>query len=109
MFFYKCILFSKQNTTVFWDEIATNGRKIYFHLDETLVRNKYIEEEITQAASLQDTSLTTTEANLHIVPSENQSEKKEKNNKKKNYGSRTKKQKLPNKKSLTSCHKFNLI
>ena len=92
MFFYKYILFSKQNTTVFWDEIATNGRKIYFHLDETLVRNKYIEGEITQAASLQDTSLTTPEANLHIVPSDNQSEKKEKNKKKKkNYGSRTKK------------------
>ena len=63
--------------------MATNGRKIYFYLDETLVLNKYIEEEITQAASLQDTSLTTPEANLHIVPSDNQSEKKEKNKKKK--------------------------
>ena len=63
--------------------MATNGRKIYFYLDETLVLNKYIEEEITQAASLQDTSLTTPEANLHIVPSDNQSEKKEKNKRKK--------------------------
>ena len=35
-------------------------------------------EEITQAASTQDISLTTPEANLHIVPSDNQS-KKEKN------------------------------
>ena len=37
------------------------------------------EEEITQAASTQDTSLTTPEANLHVVPSDNQSKKKEKN------------------------------
>ena len=34
------------------------------------------EEEITQAASKQDTSLTTPEANLHVVPSGNQSKKK---------------------------------
>ena len=39
------------------------------------------EEEITQAASTQDTSLTTPEANLHVVPSDNQSKKKEKNEK----------------------------
>ena len=39
------------------------------------------EEEITQAASTQDTSLTTAEANLHVVLSDNQSEKKEKNKK----------------------------
>ena len=39
------------------------------------------EEEITQAASTQDTSLTTPEANLHVVPSDNQSKKKEKNKK----------------------------
>ena len=37
------------------------------------------EEEITQAASTQDTSLTTPEANLHVVPSHNQSKKREKN------------------------------
>ena len=50
------------------------------------------EEEITQAARTQDTFLITPEANLHIVPSDNQSKKKEKNkNKKKNYGRRPKK------------------
>ena len=48
------------------------------------------EEEITQAASTQDTSLTTPEANLHVVPSDNQLKKKEKK-KKKNYRSRPKK------------------
>ena len=37
------------------------------------------EEEITQAASTQDTSLTTPEANLHVVPRENQSKTKENN------------------------------
>ena len=31
------------------------------------------EEEITQAASTQDTSLTTAEANLRVVPSDSQS------------------------------------
>ena len=39
------------------------------------------EEQVTQAASTQDTSLTTSEANLHVVPSDNQSKKKEKNQK----------------------------
>ena len=39
------------------------------------------EEEITQAASTQETSLTTPEGNLHVVPSDNQSTKKEKNKK----------------------------
>ena len=39
------------------------------------------EKEITQAASTQDTSLTTPEANLHVVPSDDQSKKKEKNKK----------------------------
>ena len=38
------------------------------------------EEEITQAANTQDTSLTPPEANLHVVPNDNQSTKKEKNN-----------------------------
>ena len=37
--------------------------------------------KITPAASTQDASLTTQEANLHIVPSDNQSKKKEKNKK----------------------------
>ena len=37
--------------------------------------------EITQAASSQDTSLTTPEATLHVVPGDNQSKKKEKNKK----------------------------
>ena len=35
------------------------------------------EEEIAQAASTQDTSLTISEANLHVVPSDNQSKKRE--------------------------------
>ena len=39
------------------------------------------EKEITQAASTQDTFLTTPEANPHVVPSDNQSKKKEKNKK----------------------------
>ena len=28
------ILFSKQNKTIFWGEMATHGRKRYFHIDE---------------------------------------------------------------------------
>ena len=32
--FSKYILFLKQNKTVFWDEMMTNGRKRYFHFDE---------------------------------------------------------------------------
>ena len=44
--------------------------------------NEFIaEEEIAQAAGAQDTSLTTPEANLHVVPSNNQSKQKEKNKK----------------------------
>ena len=39
------------------------------------------EEEITQAACTQDTSLTQPETNLQVVPSDNQSKKKEKNKK----------------------------
>ena len=59
---------------------------------------------------VQDTFLITPEANLHIVPSDNQSKKKEKNkNKKKNYGRRPKKWKLPSKKSVTSYQKYNPI
>ena len=85
--------------------MATNGRKRYFHIDENasseqidassddvestdkdgienLMNDPDTEfiavEEITQAASTRDISLTTPEANLHIVPSDNQS-KKEKN------------------------------
>ena len=27
-------MFSKQNKTVFWGDIATNGKKRYFHIDE---------------------------------------------------------------------------
>ena len=49
------------------------------------------EEEITQAAITQDTSLTTPEANLHVVPSDNQSEKKK--NKKEELRKWTKKSK----------------
>ena len=39
------------------------------------------EEEITRAASSQDTFWTTPVANLHVVPSDNQSKKKQKNQK----------------------------
>ena len=49
------------------------------------------EEEITEAAITQDTSLTTPEANVNAIPSDNQSIKKKKNKKKKNYGSGQKK------------------
>ena len=38
-------------------------------------------EEITQAAGTQQTSLTTPEVNLHVVPSDNQSKEKENNKK----------------------------
>ena len=75
------------------------------------------EEAITQAASTEDTSLTTLETNLHVVPSDDQSNKKEKNKKnklrnnfeRKNEGSGPKKWKLPSQKSETSCHKYNPI
>ena len=86
--------------------MATNVRKRYFHIDENGSSEQiYVlvddvqstddddidnlmndpdteliaEEEITQAASTQDTFLTTPEANLHVVPSDNQSKEKEKN------------------------------
>ena len=86
--------------------MATHGRKRYFHIDENagseqiysllddvesddkndidnLMNDSYTEfiaeEEIAQVASTQDTSLTTAEANLHVVPSDNQSKKREKN------------------------------
>ena len=96
--------------------MATNGRKRYFHIDENASSEQIYalldvvgsadkddidnlmndsdtefiaEEEITQAASTQDTSLTTPEANLHVVPSDNQLKRKKRTNKK-NYGSRPK-------------------
>ena len=104
MAFSKYILFSKQS------EMVTNDRKRYFHIDEKASSEQIYalvddiesadeddidnlmsdsgtefiaEEELTQAASTQDTSLTTPEANLHVVPSDNQSIKKEKNKKEK--------------------------
>ena len=88
--------------------MATNGRKryiqtaendsseqIYVLLDDVEKADKndidnlmndsdndfIAQKEITQAASTQDTSLTTSEANLHVAPSDNQSKKKEKNKK----------------------------
>ena len=89
-------MFSKQNKTVFWNEVATNGRKRYFNIDENASTEQiyallddvespdedYIDNlmndsdtefitEITQAAILQNISLTTPESNLHIVPSDN--------------------------------------
>ena len=92
--------------------MAANSRKIYFHIDKTLVVNKYAllddvesadengidnlmndsdikfkaEEEIIQAASIQDSSLTTPEANLHLVKTNSQSKKKKRTTKR-NYGS----------------------
>ena len=65
------------------------------------------EEEITQAASTQDTSLTTAEANLRVVPSDSQSKKKEKN-KKEELWKWTKNVKVT-KKSVTLCQKYNPI
>ena len=89
--------------------MATNSKKRYFHIDknasseqiyvllddvesadeddiDNLMNDSDIEfmpeEEITQAASTQDTSLTILEVNLHAVPSDNQSKRKEKNKKK---------------------------
>ena len=81
--------------------MATNGTERYFHIDENTSSEQIYallddvesagkddsdtefiaEEEITQAASTQDTLSTTPEANLHVVPSDNQSKKKEKNKK----------------------------
>ena len=65
------------------------------------------EEEITQASTTQDTCLTTPEANLHVVPSDNQSKKKEKN-KKEELWKWTKNVKVT-KKSVTLCQKYNPI
>ena len=95
MFFSKYILVLKQN------KMAANSKKKHFHIDENasseqiytflddveenadeddidnLINDsgtEFIAEgETTQATSTQDTSLTTPEANLHAVPSENQS------------------------------------
>ena len=88
--------------------MTTNGRKRYFRIDENASSEQMhalldaveivdkdninnlindsdtefiAEKEITQAASTQGTSVTTPEANLHVVPSDNQSKKKEKNKK----------------------------
>ena len=96
-------------------KIATNGRKRYFHFDENASSEQIFavlddveiddeddidnlmndsdtefiaEEEITQVASIQDTSLNTPEANLHVVPSDNDWTK---GTKKKNFGSGPKK------------------
>ena len=83
--------------------MATNGRKSYFHIDENASSEQMYalwddvespdendidnlmndsdtefiaEEEITLAASTQDTSLTTPETNLHVVPRDNQPEER---------------------------------
>ena len=88
--------------------MATNGRKRYFHIGENASSEQIYalldgvesadeddifnlmndsdtqfiaEEEITQAASTQNTSLTAPEANYPVVPSDNQSKEKEKNKK----------------------------
>ena len=84
--------------------MATNRRKRYFQIDENASSEQIYallddaesadeddidnvmndsdtefiaEEEIKQATSTQDTSLTTPDVNLHVVPSDNQSKKKE--------------------------------
>ena len=88
--------------------MATNGRKRYFHIDENASSEQIYallddvesadeddidnlmndsdtevitEEDITQAASIQDISLITPEANFRVVPSDNQSKKKKKEQK----------------------------
>ena len=64
--------------------MATNDRKRYFHIDNLMKDSdtEFIaEQETTQAASTRETSLTSFEANLHVIPSDNQSKKKEKNKK----------------------------
>ena len=88
--------------------MVANDRKRYFHIDKNASSEQIYallddvhsddqddidklmndtdtefiaEEEVTQAASQQDIFLTTPEANLHVVPSDNQSKKKEKNKK----------------------------
>ena len=94
-FFLKC---SRNKIRQFFrGEMATNGRKRYFHIDENASSEQIYallddvesaeedeidnlmndsdtefitEEKITQAASTKDTSLTTPEAKLHIIPSE---------------------------------------
>ena len=109
--------------------MATKGRKRYFHIDENASSvqiyallddvespdendidnlmndsdTEFIaEEEITLAASTQDTSLTTPETNLHVVPRDNQPEER------KELWKWTK-NKLPSKKSVPSCQKCNPI
>ena len=71
---------------------------------DNLINNSEIEviaeEEITEAAITQGTSLTTPEANVNAIPSDNQSIKKEKN-KKKELWKRTKKVKITNQEE---CH-----
>ena len=42
MSFTKYILISKQNKADFWGEIAANGGKRYFHLDENASSEKYM-------------------------------------------------------------------
>ena len=110
--------------------MATNGRKRYFHIDENAGSEQVYallddvesadeddidnlmndsgtefiaEEEITQAASTQDTLSTTPEANLHVVPSDNQSKKKEKN-KKEELWKWTKKVKVIKQGCHLECH-----
>ena len=71
---------------------------------DNLINNSEIEviaeEEITEAAITQGTSLTTPEANVNAISSDNQSIKKEKN-KKKELWKRTKKVKITNQEE---CH-----
>ena len=96
--------------------MVTNGRKRYFHIDENASSEQIYallddvesadeddidnlmndsdtefiaEEQITQAASTQGTYLTTPEPNLYVVQSDN-SQRRKKRAKKKNYGSRPK-------------------
>ena len=88
--------------------MATNGTRKYFNIDQNTSSEQIsaaldnveradkddiddvtydsdteviAEKEITQTASTQDTSLTTPGSDLHVVPSDNQSKKKEKKTK----------------------------
>ena len=83
--------------------MVTNSRKRYFHIDKNASSEQIYallvdvesadeddidnllndsdteliaEGEVTQATGIQDTSLTTPEANFHVIPNDNQSKKK---------------------------------
>ena len=93
--FSKYTLFSKQRNKYFHIDENASSEQIYPLLDDVEIDKKdeidnlmndsdtefIAEKKIIQAASTQDTSLTTPEAKLQVVPSDNQSKKKEKDKK----------------------------